>query len=313
VSPPEPELPVPRAGPLRPEDWEQPLGGLGPKVLQAGPNGTLRWEDEELTEYELGPWNAEVFHLEGIPRANELPASLRQDWSCRLGLSPREFFLALFDTDKVRPGETTLSVERDEAGIYGVDLEIDLDCPRTGRSMGRMDRTFSFPSDGPARAHHSLLDLEPEAQGMGVAKDLLANAIALYDRAGIQQVELTAALSVGGYAWAKYGFMPRSEREARALYNKVRERLQRLEEVPPTARKIVMALTERDDPKSIWALSDLDGVTVQQGSRQLPLGKALLLGTVWQGVLRLDDPEARSRFDQYVSKTPAQGEEGGHR
>lgn len=299
---------LPRAAALPPLDRPEATP-WGAKVAP-GPNGTLLWEEEDPTDLDFPEhWSSEVFHLEGIPRPDDLPSEVRQEWTERLGLTPRDFFLTLFDTEKVKAGETTVCVDRGEDGIRSLDLEIDLDCPRTGQSIGRMDRTLIFPDDSPPEAYHRLFDLDREAQGLGISKDLLANSIKLYDRAGIGKVELTAALSVGGYAWAKYGFVPRAGNETRALFTTVGERLERFEGIPAPVRKVVRALLDQQDPKAVWAISDLDGVQVRRGDRMVPLGKALLLGTVWRGSLQLDDPQARARFDQYVRKTPhGQGE-----
>jgi hypothetical protein len=176
-----------------------------------------------------------------------------------------------------------------------------------------MDRTVSFPEDSPPEAYHRLFDLNRGAQGKGISKDLLANSIKLYDQAGIQRVGLMAALSVGGYAWAKYGFQPKPGRETQELFVTIGDRLSQLRGVPQPVRNIVKRLLERGDPKAIWAISDLDGVKVRRGEKEVPLGKALLLGTVWKGSLHLDDPEARARFDQYVhTKTEPQSARRSH-
>ena len=299
VSGPTRDLPPPRAG----QSYE---AGNGLKTL-AGPNGTLYLEPEEKVHDDYAEENLfpdEVHHLNGLPSPHDLPADLRQDWTKRFGMPPREFYRTLFDTSKVKPGESRLSIERDEQGkLRGADLEIDLECPRTGRRIGCMDRNLSFPSNGPAVAYHRLLELDRQCQGRGIAKDLLANSIKLYDQAGIQRVTLSAALSVGGYAWAKYGFRPNPGRETAQLFETVKERLEGLgEAVPKPVHTVVERLLAKGDPKAIWAISDLDGVTVRRGSKDVPLGKALLLGTAWKGALELQDREARARFDQYIHR-----------
>lgn len=294
------DLPPPRAA------VEPAEAGHGLKAL-AGPNGTLFLEPEEklhddYTEESLFP--EEVHHLSGMPSPHDLPADLRQDWTQRFGMPPREFFRTLFDTTKVKPGESRLGIERDEQGkLRGADLEINLECPRTGRVIGSMDRNLSFPPDGPAVAYHRLFELDGQCQGRGISKDLLANSIKLYDQAGIQKVTLQAALSVGGYAWAKYGFKPNPGRETAQLFETVKDRLEDMgEAVPRPVRTVVQRLLAKGDPKAIWAISDLDGVTVRRGNKELPLGKALLLGTAWKGALELQDREARARFDQYIHR-----------
>ena len=300
ISGPTRDLPPPRAA------VEPTEAGNGLKAL-AGPNGTLYLEPEEklpddYAEESLFP--EEVHHLSGLPSPHDLPADLRKDWTKRFGMPPREFYRTLFDTTKVKPGESRLGIERDEQGnLRGVDLEINLECPRTGRVIGSMDRNLSFPANEPAVAYHRLFELNRQCQGRGISKDLLANSIKLYDKAGIQKVTLQAALSVGGYAWAKYGFKPNLGRETTQLFKTVSDRLQDMgEAVPTSVRRVVERLLAKGDPKAIWAISDLDGVTVRRANKDVPLGKALLLGTAWKGALDLQDLEARARFDQYIHR-----------
>lgn len=303
-------------GPTRDLPPPRPPEAVGPEAFSqhglrtlAGPNGTLYQEPEEKLDDETYECESlfpdEVFHLNGLPRPDDLPADLRHHWTRRFGMPVREFYRTLFDTARVKPGESRLSVERDAQGeIRAVDLEFDLECPRTGRRIGTMDRGLTFPEHGAASAYHRLFDLDRQCQGRGIAKDLLANSVKLYDKAGVTKIKLAAALSVGGYAWAKYGFKPNPGRETRELFKTVRERLDRLgDAVPQSVRRLLTSLLCKDDPKAIWAISDLEGVRVPRGDKEIPLGKALLLGTAWKGSLELDDNQARTRFNQYIHRS----------
>jgi hypothetical protein len=280
--------------------------GLSAKV---GPSGALFF-DEDCSLAAFDPWSGEqVYHGEGIPGPHDFPPTLKQDWQQKMGVSPRQFFQTLFDTPRVHPGDFRLTVERDKVGVQGLGVEIDLRCPRTNKEIGKMDRQFSFPEDSPPEAYHRLFDLEPGTQGTGIAKDLLANSIKLYDQAGIGRVGVFASLGVGGYAWAKYGFAPKPGRQTRELFATIEDRLNRMDDLPKSTKGVVKRLLSSGDPKAIWAISDLDGVKVKRKGKMQPLGKALLLGTAWRGSLNLDDPKARARFDQYVHKT-SQASEG---
>lgn len=247
------------------------------------------------------------FHGVGLPRSRDFPLEVRQGWRRCFEATPREFFETLFDTTAVRLGEYSFAVQDGSERWSEVSLEMDLESPTSGRSIGRMDRLFRFPPGEEPSVHHQLLELDPELQGQGVAKELLANSIELYEQAGINRVTLMAALEVGGYAWAKYGFSPLPGRNTRELFSAVRERLAAIDGLADPVRAVVNRLLESDDPKAIWAISDLEGIKVTQQGRSVALGKALLLGTHWQGELRLDDPQARARFDQYISHDPKAG------
>jgi hypothetical protein len=260
------------------------------------------YEDDELFG-DAFPCGESYGCFQGIPYARDLPRPIRQAWRERLGMTPRQFFQKLFDTEKVLPGSGELSLQTDEYDQATLGFSVSLKDPATRAVVGRMDRVLEFPEDSPPEVYHKFFDLDRSVQASGIAKDLLANSIAMYQQLGISRVTLFAALEVGGYAWAKYGFRPDGRRETRQLYRQVAERLSGLQGVPSGARTVLRRLVENEDPKGIWAISDLNGLKVRQGGREVPLGKALLLGTTWRGVLDLQDPQARARFEQYVHKT----------
>lgn len=47
-----------------------------------------------------------------------------------------------------------------------------------------------------------------EDTGKGVGKEMLASNVAFYQKMGLDAVEVHANIDVGGYAWAKYGYVP---------------------------------------------------------------------------------------------------------
>ncbi len=314
---------APRPGLLAP-GLSLPTSLLGERT-QSAAHGTLFQEDDGYLEWETEealfsePWLKsdgdpdydeswdeplypdQQFHGKGLPRSRDFPLEVRQSWQRCFEATPREFFETLFDTSHVKLGEYSFAVQEGAEGWSEVSMEMDLDSPSTGRPVGRMDRLFRFPRGGEPSVHHQLFELDPQLQGKGVAKELLANSVELYEQAGISKVTLFAALDVGGYAWAKYGFCPEPGRATRELFSSIRERLAELDGVAEPVRAVVGRLLDSEDPKAVWAISDLEGISVPNRGEKTPLGKALLLGTHWKGQLLLDDPEARARFDHYTS------------
>ena len=57
-------------------------------------------------------------------------------------------------------------------------------------------------------AYHSYLRIDEGERGKGSIPAMLENQINLYRKLGIEKVKLGANIDVGGYAWAKYGFLP---------------------------------------------------------------------------------------------------------
>lgn len=329
--------PLPRTQPVSPSNTAAaPLShNSPPSALAQGPHGTLfqdavahqfDWHEHEREPlFDDCPWIKsdkephyeeswdeplypdQVYHGAGLPRSSDFPLQVRREWSRCFETTPREFFETLFDTTRTRLGDYSFTVQEDGDRWNEVALEMNLDCPISGRQVGRMDRLFQFPDEGGSSVHHQLFELDPVLQGQGVAKELLANSMELYEQAGIAKISLFAALDVGGYAWAKYGFSPEPGRSTRELFLSLKERLAELDGVSAPVRAVVTRLLESDDPKAIWAISDLEGIKVSEGGKTTTLGKALLLGSHWKGQLSLNDPEARARFDQYISRTPKAG------
>lgn len=296
----EPE--IPQGETLRPRSPSKP-GQEEP----FDPRAPLFLEEEKLDQEEtkletLGSFLSNYRHyaLRGIPKPNAFSPELRGLWNDKFRLSPHQFFTTLFDTPKVGLGNGEICVEGRLDSPQRLGLSMDLVQPRRG-TIGRMDRDFEFPEDSPPEVHHSLLELDADVQGRGIAKDLLANSLRLYDLAGIGSIHLTAGLDVGGYAWAKYGFLPSPGRATRDLFSRIGGRLASLDGVSETSRQVVQRLLQSEDPKALWTISDLDGVTAMRQGRRMPLGKALLLGTTWKGVMHLDNPNARARFNNYIS------------
>lgn len=151
------------------------------------------------------------------------------------------------------------------------------------------------------RAVHDLFTLSDDVQGKGFGKELLANHLALYKQLGVEKIEVHANIDVGGYAWARYGFIPFQEE-----WDKLREAKQRdlrvlRKRTTYTEESLdeLEVILQSDDPSSIHALSALKGNVLQ---RDPPLGKSLLLGSDWEGELTLSDPDSLSTFESYIGK-----------
>ena len=155
----------------------------------------------------------------------------------------------------------------------------------------QISRRFVFnPKRGEAgikSVEHALFDISSGLQGRGLSKKLMVDSMSMYEKMGVDEIHLHAALSQGGYVWAKYGFVP-SETEWKALASQLKMRAFSLHggNIPEE----LMSILQSDDARSIWALSDH------------PDGKALLQGTDWMGKLLLKDKEAMARYNAYARR-----------
>lgn len=147
---------------------------------------------------------------------------------------------------------------------------------------------------------HSLFTMPQSAQSAGLGKQLLQNWLALYDHMGVQRIELHANLSVGGYAWARFGFLPTSE-DWPLVKSHIRSALGSLDTgLPANVRGEVMELLKSKDPATIRQVAALD-YRVTKGEKELRLGQALLLDSDWMGELSLTDPVDYNYLSRYIS------------
>ena len=183
---------------------------------------------------------------------------------------------------------------------------IDFDGPLylpLGSKVGTMSRTI-WPTKG--LAEHAYLNLEDPYQGKGIAKNLLRNQVDLYNKMGLNNVDVDASLSMGGYAWPKYGFIPKSFSEWDTVAHSAKLNLRQIaNQIHPDAHNYVNQLLNSGNPKTVWEIADMNTPVIPRHSyeEQMPLGKRLLAGTNYKARLNLKDPETMERFNDYVSKT----------
>src|SRR3954468_19201595 len=97
------------------------------------------------------------------------------------------------------------------------------------------------------------------------------------------QGNLIAGRTVGGYAWARMGWRPTME-SWESLKGQIRERLKtHVLMLTERERKVIDSAIQRDDPRMIWRLADLNRVIEKDGHEDMSIGKVLLLGTAWVG------------------------------
>lgn len=160
---------------------------------------------------------------------------------------------------------------------------------------------------GPALSvSHDLLEVGSGLQGKGFGKKLLRNQIEFYQKAGVRRIETTASKDVGGYAWARYGFVP-ARTSWESLKVEISARLKVLSNTL-TKRQVtsIQKMLKSDDPRTIWKVSDLrlqvKPVVPGAKSTSEPLGSALLRGAKWFGELDLRDAAAMARTRKYMGR-----------
>src|SRR5580704_1927260 len=138
----------------------------------------------------------------------EMPQMVRDAIMSRVGphMDEKEFtdkyFGGMYHPDNFTGGQGEISSDGNSLHFQG-----RLRDPNTGQNIGSVDRTIY-----PDYAYHGYLSVQPNARGTGAVPAMLSNQIDLYKKMGLSSVQLGANIDVGSYAWAKYGFVPKTQR-----------------------------------------------------------------------------------------------------
>jgi hypothetical protein len=136
------------------------------------------------------------------------------------------------------------------------------------------------------RARHHLVHCLRPRSGVG-SYILLRNAISLYDRIGVQWIEITAGLTAGSAVWPRRGFIPATPQVWMGLSTRLLGRFERLEGNAPHPLGVeIRRILSDHNPKAIWELADLSDRS---------LAKDLLQGLRWEATLDLSDSKSRLR------------------
>jgi hypothetical protein len=188
------------------------------------------------------------------------------------------------------------SVEVNPGGITTIMGEVrDLD----GNRVGQFIRAIKRGDDGKLVADHNILQLAKRIQGQGLAKAFNGQLIDWYRQSGVDRIELTANVDVGGYSWARNGYDWAKARAAEKVMHRLEKSIQDLEAGKGTdgmtdvaaqikAGRALLARARtasfgEDRYPTPYEISELGR---PQGARPADhwLGKLVLLDSSWSGV-----------------------------
>jgi hypothetical protein len=137
-------------------------------------------------------------------------------WNDRVNEAPEKFrdhFLGGLD------GTMRISYDdRYDKLVLNGDLQND-----RGATIGTYTRNINLKDN---TAYSAYFKLDRLVQHGNIGKKMLAANVAMYRKMGIDSVGVTANIDVGGYAWAKYGYVPTPAAWG-SLSNQIRAKLQR--------------------------------------------------------------------------------------
>ncbi|WP_158043387.1 hypothetical protein [Skermanella pratensis] len=217
-----------------------------------------------------------------------------------------------------------------EIDAKGEEIVIDHSVVETrfvkGGMTGRNARSFLRDPNGDLVVSHDAFVIQGDGQGGGIGRQVLKAQFDEYEKMGVARVAVHANIDVGGYAWARFGFVPTQkswdsmrkslkatislsqyepidnpktdeERDYNAQVKRARELLDNGPvKLSDWHKRRVMKMLNDPDPKAIWKVAD-----ARIGGRNI--GKELLMNTYWNGEIRLADPDAMARFNHYTGRS----------
>lgn len=248
-------------------------------------------------------------------------SGIERDWPMMMGITPKQFTDEMFGNmpSSVRGIPFTRIVGAIETDFVtrGTGPESAWLSTRavftTGKgSRATVKRVFTWKKDEGWSVYHDYFELSGDIQGAGIAKQVIGRQMGLYERMGVKEITVHAALDRGGYAWAKYGFIPENVGEWRRLKGRLQELLDEMNEavVDPEVtgttwakvKESVEKILESDNPEAIWEIADMRIPTTHLDNKDKPmsLGKVLLSGESWHGKLKLNSARQMKRFKAFT-------------
>jgi GNAT superfamily N-acetyltransferase len=241
-------------------------GGMG--------GAALKFEDFEAAGISTGPFKQDEHQKQ----------RLIEQWNTNVKMPPAQFkkeFLGGMDGTMTLQS-MVLKPTKTEGGSSWLGVKGHLQ-DKDGKPLGEYTRTFQFEKK---EAETNRLYLNDGETGKGIGKKMLAANVAMFQKLGIEKVR-TSTDSVGGYAWAKYGYVPNNLLEF-SQGSGIYDRIDDIKDEDD--RKWMTAIVEHEDPRAIWIMADSK------------YGKKLLVDLSWDGVLDLKDEKSMARFNAYVGR-----------
>lgn len=173
------------------------------------------------------------------------------------------------------------------------------------KALAEFSAEFSFADQG---CLIYKISVDEYLQGRGLGRALLAAVLSSSHREGFVDYEVSTG-DAGSYFWARNGFWADP---AKDIQTRIHARIGKLEPyLPASLLDRAAALADRliDEPGNLSVIAGLQHRKLLKerfatASGQLPcrfpvhltpsFGQALLVGTGWDGIARLDDPEQKA-------------------
>ncbi|HKS98352.1 MAG TPA: hypothetical protein VJT31_02385, partial [Rugosimonospora sp.] len=177
-------------------------------------------------------WHDPPWEREGRrPSLDELIPSSDEE-AARWEPQIREAFARELEGHEFAGMRVRLSVADDHpVSAFRNDVTVRLDIMHPERGMvGRIVRVFHRDYDGSLYVEHVSLRMSDDMQGSGFAREWNRYLEDWYRYSGVDHIEVHAASTVGGYAWARdgYDWAPGSEHRAENVFGRLRTEMRGL-------------------------------------------------------------------------------------
>jgi len=282
---------------------------------------------EGKTDYQLGIIRRDL-GAKGIQFGTpEDIAKFQKDFS----MSPEKFKKVMLAGVEKHGIELQISRSGERWSFAGYQPLSMFPASATEEEIGKISISFNrYYHPVTKTVENSYLKLGDGLQGGSISKTLASNQIKIWDHLGVERIELNANIDVGGYAWARYGFTPdafewkelkkytgarfisqselAAERSIRRDANYLPNKMSVSDETAAALERIFAS----KDPKSIRELAALKeevipikgfgfGKVFVKGE-PIPVGKAALLNSNWNGALNLTNADDYKVFREYIAQ-----------
>lgn len=161
-------------------------------------------------------------------------------------------------------------------------------------------------------AKHKHFFIPESLQNEGFSREFFKATFKQYDEdhIGVTKIEVFANLDVGGYTWARYGFYASNKSVVDNIIQKAESQIRDEGEIKHEwTENGIKRESILDETGLLEAKNYLEGFykTRNKDERffmnilaEQPWGRALLIGTLWDGTIDLTDSEERSYFERYI-------------
>jgi hypothetical protein len=164
---------------------------------------------------------------------------------------------------------------------------------KTDQASITLNRKFDFASKSVYHAYQEILTRDSRlwsdanVQGGGKCAAMFERSLDIYDHLGFKKVTVGANLSVGGHAWARYGFVPDQHDWDNKRRGYAASSLPALQRHNPGVAASVKKILDNPDPKAMLQFAAIK----TKGPDGKPIGMGYLVGTSWHGTIDLTDPK----------------------